>query len=174
MNSVDEFLVKDFEQICSILNNKEKQSFQKWSEVFIYLGLPENIVDDFDAAAFISIIKEFNIQSKLETEIKKEIELDGIKYQAFDEKFKLTVKETALIEGYIAKNDNRYLGEILAVIYKRQDITKDMHYDKAHIHYKAELIRKEITADVAVPLINFMSKRLINDFAMIENDVKNG
>ena len=79
-----------------------------------------------------------------------------------------------MIEGYIAKIDNRYLGEILAVIYKRQDITKDMHYDKAHIHYKAELIRKEITADVAVPLINFMSKRLINDFAMIENDVKNG
>lgn len=172
-NSVEEFSIKEFEQVCSILNDKEKPTMEKWTDVFVSLGMPVEVVDDFDATAFISIIKEFNIQSELNTEVKKEITLDGITYQAFDEKFKLTVKETAMIEGYIKKNENRYLGEILAVIYKRPDLTKDMHFDKAHLHFKAELIRKQVTADVAVPIINFMSKRLIKDFEIIEANSKN-
>ena len=37
-NSIEEFLIKDFEQICSILNNKEKQSFQMISmQLHLYL-----------------------------------------------------------------------------------------------------------------------------------------
>ena len=60
-NSVDELLLKDFEYITSIFNDKEKQHFEKWSEIFVFLGLPEDVVDEFDTFAFIDIIKEFNI-----------------------------------------------------------------------------------------------------------------
>ena len=60
-NSPNELLLKDFEYVTNIFNDKEKQHFEKWSEIFVYLGLPESVVDDFDTFAFIDIIKEFNI-----------------------------------------------------------------------------------------------------------------
>jgi len=170
-NSVDEFLINEFEDICGILNNKEKNYLQKWSEIFIYLGVPEDVVDDFDSFAFIEIIKQFNIHDLTQhTNFVKEIELDGNTYVCFDEKFKITVKEMTLIESAINKNENRYLGDVLAILYKRENIQKELHYDKAHLKYKAELIRKEIKAEVAIPIIAFLSKKLIKDYELITNE----
>jgi len=166
-NSTNELLINEFEHICSILNDKEKNHIEKWSEIFIYLGVPEDVIDNFDSFDFIEMIKEFNIFKTDSTEFVKDIVLDGITYTAFDEKFKLTVKEMTLIESFITKNENRYLGEMLAVIYKRTDLDKSMTYDKAHLKFKAELIRKQVMADVAVPIIGFLSKKLINDYNLI-------
>jgi len=170
-NSTNEFLINEFEHICSILNNLEKNHIEKWTEVFKYLGIPEDVIDNFDSFDFIEMIKEFNIFTTDSTEFVKEIVLDGITYTAFDEKFKLTVKEMTLIEDYVKKNDNRYLGEMLAVIYKRTDLDKTMTYDKAHLKFKAELIRKQINADVAIPIIGFLSKKLINDYNLLTDEV---
>jgi len=169
-NSINEFLINEFEHICSILNDKEKNHLTKWTEIFIYLGVPEDVIDNFDSFDFIEMIKQFNIFTTESTDFIKEIVLDDITYIAFDDKFKLTVKEMTLIEDYIQKNENRYLGEILAVIYKRQDLDKSMTYDKAHLKYKAELIRKQVMADVAIPIIGFLSKKLINDYNLITNE----
>lgn len=167
-NSVDELLLKDFEYITSIFNNKEKQNFEKWSEIFVFLGLPEDVVDEFDTFAFIDIIKEFNIINIKDKEIVKEFEIDGDLYVSYDETFKITVKEMSLIEHYIQKNADRYLGEIMAVLYKRPGFDKSVNYDKAHIHHKAELFRRTLTADKAVPFISFLSKKLISDYEFIE------
>lgn len=166
-NSVDELLLKEFEYITNIFNNKERQYFEKWSEIFIYLGLPQEVVDEFDSFAFIDIIKEFNIINSISDEIIKEFEIDGNLYVGYDETFRLTVKEMSLIESYIEKDSNRYLGEILAIIYKRPEFDKNINYDKAHIHHKAELFRKNLKADIAIPIVSFISKKLINDYELI-------
>jgi hypothetical protein len=162
-NQVSELLIKDFEHICSILNDKEKNKIDKWSEIFIYLGLPEEVVDEFDSFAFINIIKEFNLIDVEGEDFAKEIILDDKTYIAYEDKFKLTVKEMSLIEYYVQKNENRYLGEMMAIIYKHPDYDKTINFDKAHIHFKAELIRKQITTNKAIPFITFLSKRLIKD-----------
>ena len=167
-NSMNELLIKEFEHITSLLNDKEKQYFEKWSEIFIYLGLPQDIVDSFDTFAFLDIIKEFNIFKHSDTEIVKEIEIKGDLYISYDETFKITVKDMAMIEGYIAKNDNRYIGEVMAILYKRPGFDKKINYDKAHIHHKAELFRNNITADNVVPIISFLSKKLVVDYELVK------
>ena len=166
-NNVEELLLKEFEEITKIFNDKGKLHFEKWSEIFIYLGLPEEIANELDSFAFIEIIKEFNIDNITSKEIIKEIIIDGDNYIAYNGVFKLTVKEMSLIEGYIKSNENRYLGEIMAIIYKRPGVDKNINYDKAHIHFKAELFRKNVTTDKAVPFISFLSKKLIKDFELI-------
>jgi hypothetical protein len=167
-NSPNELLLKDFEHIICIFNDKDKQHFEKWSEILIYLGLPEDVVDNFDSFAFIDIIKEFNINDISDVEITKEFTIGEDLYVAYEDTFKLTVKEMSLIEYYISKNNDRYLGEIMAVIYKRPGFDKIINFDKAHIHHKAELFRKNIMADKAVPFISFLSKKLIKDYESIE------
>lgn len=169
-NNVDELLLKEFEEVSSIFNNKDKDYFEKWSEIFVYLGLEQDFVDELDTFAFIDIIKEFNIVNLDKTDIIKEIEVEGDLYVAYDEQFKLTVKEMTLIEHYIKKNENRYLGEIMAIVYKRPGFDKTINFDKAHIHHKAELFRKNLTADKAIPFISFLSKKLIYDYELIEQN----
>lgn len=166
-NTVEEFTIGEFETISGIMNDKDKNTIEKWSEIFVFVGLPQEVVDEFDTFAFIEVIKEFNMTDISKIGFQKEIVLNGITYKAFDEEFKLTVKEMRLIEDYIKKNENRYLGDMLAVIYKRDDIEKSMNFDKAHIHFKAELIRKEVKADVAIPYLKFLSKKLVKDFEML-------
>lgn len=169
-NKIEEIVIKDFEQIINILNDKSKDFIEKWSDIFIFLGVPNEVIDNFDIGDFINLIKQFNLTEVNTKEIKKSITFNGIEYFAYEDAFKLTVKETILIESYIKKNDNRYLGELISIVYKNPEVSKDINFDKAHIHHKAEMIRKEITADIALPIIAFLSKKLINDFNPIIND----
>ena len=74
----------------------------------------------------------------------------------------------SLIEHYIDKNDKRYLGEVMAVIYKVPGADKTINFDKAHIHHKAELFRKGLTADKVIPIISFLSKKLVKDYEFIQ------
>ena len=167
-NKLNEFTIGEFEKICEIMN-QQGSTIEKWFNVFELLGIEEDILNNIDIEDFIKLIKDFNLNAKIfKGDIKKEIILNDIKYIAYEDKFRLTVKETALIESYIQKNDNRYLGELIAIVYKNPELQKDLHFNKAHIHYKAELIRKEITADIAIPLINFLSKQLIKNVELIE------
>jgi len=168
-NLTSELLIGEFEYVTSIINNQEKNHIEKWSEVFVYLGVPQDVLDNFDTFDFIEMIKEFNLFEVKSTEFFKDIILDGIVYTSFDDTFKLTVKEMTLIENYVKKDNNKYLGEILAVIYKRKDIDKSMNFDNAHLKFKAELIRKQVISDVAIPIIGFLTRKLVSDYNLVTN-----
>jgi len=169
-NLVDELLIGEFEMICEILNDKVKTKMQKWSDVFIFLGVPVDAVDDFDSDAFISIIQEFNLITVNNDEIVKSFEVDGYNYVCYDEHFKITVKEMGLIETAATKDEVKYLGEMMAIMYKRSDLTKTEHFDKAHLKFKAELFRKNISAEIAIPFITFLSKKLVKDVELIKEE----
>jgi len=166
-NEVFEWTIGEFESMSAILNNKDKDHLEKWIEVFELLKIPTEVIDNMDAFDFMEIIKEFNMFGVQNNEIVKTIHLKGEQYHAYDEKFRITVKEMKLIESLVNKNPDRYLGDIMAVIYKRPDIDPELHKDKAHIHFKAELIRKEASADMAIPILTFLSKKLIKDESVL-------
>jgi hypothetical protein len=171
-NSISELTVKQYEHISAILNDAEKNYIDKWSEIFIYLGVDEDIVDSLMVAEFIELIQQFNIVQNVTPQIKQVIKLNDVDYYSYKDgdEFKITVKEMALIENAIKHNDKRYIGDVLAILYKNPDSDKTINFDKTHIHYKAELIRKEITADVAIPILNYVGKIVIKDFELIENE----
>jgi hypothetical protein len=163
-NTVNELLIGEFEYICDILNDtKNINTIEKWGNIFLYLGIPQDVLDNLDAMDFIELIKEFNISDKNFTTIENEITLDGhIYYYNFDE-VKMTVKEVTLIESYITKDSNKYIGDMMAILYKRNDVDKNITFDKAHIEHKAKLFRKNITADKSIPFLTYLTKKLSKD-----------
>ena len=82
----------------------------------------------------------------------KRFEADGYTYEAYDDNFKLTAKDTKHIEKILNSRHKGFISEALAVIFKRTDLSKTEHYTDAHIKHKAKIIR-ELTAEVAVPYL---------------------
>lgn len=164
-NNRYEITIGEFEDLSNIYNDNEKGIVERWSDILVYLGASREVVDEFDMFDFrniISNIKLFEDETNM-FDIIKEIEIDGKKYISYDEKFKLTVKENTIIDEYISKNTTKYLGELMAVIYKLEGTDKTIWYDKSHLKYKAELFRKNITMDKLIPVLNFLTRKLVND-----------
>jgi hypothetical protein len=172
-NQTNELLIGEFEDLCAILNDEDETKINKWSEVFKYLGVPEHVVDEMDSFAFIDIIKEFKIfDEELSKDFIKEIEIDGKIYSSFDESFKITVKENGIIEQAVQKNDKKYIGEMMAVLFKLEGTDKTIWYDAAHLKHKSQLFRTTVTVDKAIPFINYLTKKLVKETQLIENDAK--
>ena len=92
-------------------------------------------------------------------ELVSSLEIDGYTYVAFEEKFKLSVKDTKHIEKIMNSKHKGYISELLAVLFKRTDLTKVEHYSDAHIKLKAKLIR-ELKAEIAVPYLVEIGQKL--------------
>lgn len=167
-NNLEELTIKEFENVCAYINDEKSDYIDKWINVFVYLGIPQEVVDEFDATHFKSIIEKFNLIKVTKQEIFKELIIDDLVLIAYDEKFKLTVKELSLIESYCKNDKVKYIAEVLAVIYKNPEVEKSLRYDKSHLKYKAELIRTNITAEKCVPILEYISKQVIKDFTILD------
>lgn len=173
-NELNELTIKDFEKISSVINNKETGMFEKWSELFLYLGITQELIDEMDATEFIQVASEYNNIDTTSGEIVKSFKINDVEYVAFDEKFKMSVKEMTMIEAAIKKNPERYIGEVMAIIYKNTSLDKNLNYDKAHLHFKAELFRKELTFDKALPIVNYISQRVIKNVNNLNSQLVHG
>jgi hypothetical protein len=169
-NKTNELTIGEFEEICFILNSDSLSKIDKWSKIFVFLGVPQEIIDEFDSFDFIEMIKEFKIFDEQNNEYVKEINLQDKVYNLYDEKFKLTVKENALIEEFVQKNNERYIAEIMAVLYKLEGTDKTIWYDTTHIKYKAKLFRDNVTIDKAMPIITYLTKKLVTETDLLFND----
>ena len=150
-NELNELTIQQFEDITEIHANEKLDHVEKHLEVFKYMGAPEEI-EDIDFEDFKEYIRLFNTAKAPEGILLKRFEADGYTYQAYDEEWKLSAKETKLIEKILNNKHKGYISEVLAVLFKRTDLGKNEHYTDAHIKHKAKIIR-QMTADVAVPYL---------------------
>jgi hypothetical protein len=170
-NQTNELLIGEFEDICFILNDESETKINRWSSVFKYLGVPEEVIDEFDSFAFINIIKEFKIfDEELSKDFIQSVEIDGKTYTSFEESFKLTVKENGIIEQAVQKNEKKYIAEMMAVLFKLEGTDKSIWYDAAHLKHKSQLFRSSVTIDKAIPFINYLTKKLVKETNLIEID----
>jgi hypothetical protein len=164
-NSLDEFTINEFEEICFIISSENMNRYDKWYSIFTYLGLPIDVCDDLDAEYFNNIVDEFNVVDVENVDIYKEIIInDKITLKAYDEKFKLTVKESRLIENFCIENKNKNIAGIMAILYKNEDVDDNMKYDVNHLKYKEELIKHNVTADKCIPILKMVSNKMIKDY----------
>lgn len=150
-NELNELTIQQFEDITEIHANQKLDHVEKHIEVFKYMGVGEEI-EDVDFEVFKEYIQLFNTAKAPAGILLKRFEADGFTYQAYDEEWKLSAKETKLIEKTLNNKHKGYISEVLAVLFKRTDLTKNEHYTDAHVKHKAKIIR-ELTADVAVPYL---------------------
>ena len=155
-NQIEELTIEQFEAITDINNNQELDPIDKHLQVFAYLGIPESEFWDYDVADFVGMVKDFNSSEHKDYPTVEEIELEGYVYKA---QMKLTVRDTKLIEKITIKKEKGYVSEMLAVMFKREDLTSTEHYTDAHIKHKAKLIRK-LNAAISIPYIMFIAHKI--------------
>jgi hypothetical protein len=155
-NQLDELTIEQFESITDINNDTNLDPIDKHLKVFAYLGIPESEFWDYDVADFVQFVKLFNTMEHKEYATVEEIELENYIYRA---EMKLTVRDTKMIEKIALHKEKGYISEMLAVMFKREDLTSTEHYTDAHIKHKSKLIRK-LTANIALPYLIFISEKI--------------
>jgi hypothetical protein len=82
--------------------------------------------------------------------------LEGYTYEA---QLKLSVKETKLIEKIVNTKPNHYISDILAIMFKRTDLSNTEHFTDAHLKHKAKIFRN-LKAEICVPYIVFVTEKI--------------
>ena len=157
-NKMDELTIEQFEKVTEITNNKELDNIDRYIKIFEYFGVKESEWDDNDVelSDFIEIVKEFNSNNYEKKEPIESIELDGYTYEA---KMKLSVKDTKMIEKLIGRKSHNWISDLLALMFKRTDLSQVEHYTEAHLKHKAKLF-KQLKAEIAVPYLVFVTEKI--------------
>jgi len=159
-NEMNELTIQQFEEITEIHASQNLDIIEKHLEVFKFMGVSDDI-EEVDFEVFKEYVEKFNTAKIPSSELLKRFETGGYTYQAYDEDFRLTAKDTKLIEKILGNKHKGYISEVLAVLFKRTDLTKTEHYTDAHIKQKAKLIR-ELKAEVAVPYLVAVAEKINN------------
>jgi hypothetical protein len=154
-SKMDELTLEQFQKISAIHNNDEYDTLEKHCKVFEYLGITEDEMDvDFDL--FLANVKEFNNNNYTHKDTVEEIELEGYTYKA---EMKLSVKDSRIVEKIIKKDNKEYISDIMALMFKRTDLSNTEHYDPAHLKHKAKLFSK-LKADISIPYLTFVTNKI--------------
>jgi hypothetical protein len=156
-SKMDELTLEQFQKISAIHNNEEYDTLEKHCKVFEYLGITEEEMDvDFDL--FLANVKEFNNNNYDKKDPVEEIEIDGYTYRA---EMKLSVKDSRIVEKIVKKDNKEYISDIMALMFKRTDLSNTEHYDPAHLKHKAKLFSK-LKADISIPYLTFVTYKITN------------
>ena len=156
-SKMDELTLEQFQKISAIHNNDEYDTLEKHCKVFEYLGITEEEMDvDFDL--FLANVKEFNNNNYDKKDPIEEIEIEGYTYKA---EMKLSVKDSRIVEKIVKKDNKEYISDIMALMFKRTDLSNTEHYDPAHLKHKAKLFSK-LKADISIPYLTFVTYKITN------------
>ena len=154
-SKMDELTLEQFQKISAIHNNEEYDTLEKHCKVFEYLGVTEEEMDvDFDL--FLANVKEFNNNNYDKKDPIEEIEIEGYTYKA---EMKLSVKDSRIVEKIVKKDNKEYISDIMALMFKRTDLSNTEHYDPAHLKHKSKLFSK-LKADISIPYLTFVTYKI--------------
>lgn len=157
-NSFKEWTVGEFEEISIALNNEKLDNIDKYLEIFRLSGISEDVLETITYDEFVDIITNF-LSNDLENKYIREIEVGGYKYIAYKgDDFVLGIKDLAKIES-IVKSDKKWISKTMAILFKREDLSRNEHYEKSHIEYKAKLFN-ELSSDIIMPYIIHITDKL--------------
>jgi hypothetical protein len=156
-SKMDELTVEQFQKISAIHNNDEYDTLEKHCKVFEYLGITEEEMD-VDFELFLENVKLFNKDNFTKKDTVEEIEIEGYTYKA---EMKLSVKDSRIVEKIIKKDNKEYISDIMALMFKRTDLSNTEHYDPAHLKHKSKLFSK-LKADISIPYITFVTYKITN------------
>jgi hypothetical protein len=74
---------------------------------------------------------------------------------------KLSVKDSRIVEKIVKKDNKEYISDIMALMFKRTDLSNTEHYDPAHLKHKSKLFSK-LKADISIPYLTFVTYKITN------------
>lgn len=160
---LEEITIDEFERLCRVILEEREDIIDKHLDIFSVLGMSEDDLNMITPDEFVETLKQFRSLDKDVKDFQKEITIDGKVYSAYTgDKFILSVRDLARIEKFIKIGKHKFVGELLAVIYKDNTLSKEANYNPDYIAEKAKLFREKMTADVAYPYLNLITKDLTN------------
>ena len=158
-NTLDELTVEQWEKVSRIVSDESLGNFHKWMDIFYYLGVDDDVWDESDTELFAKAVKDFGNIGKASDKLESTIELNGRTYKAFEDEFKLSVRDLRFIENKMRQTPDKNTAYVLAVIFKDTELGKNEHYDNAHLKHKESLFSK-LPAAIAVPYVTAIGKEL--------------
>ena len=157
-NKMDELTIEQFEKVTEITNNKELDNIDRYIKIFEYFGVKESEWDDNDVelSEFIEKVKEFNSSNYEKKDAVESFELEGYTYEG---QLKLSVKDTKIIEKIINRKSHNWISDLLALMFKRSDLSQVEHYTEAHLKHKSKLF-KQLKAEIAIPYLVFVIEKI--------------
>jgi hypothetical protein len=157
-NRMDELTIEQFEKVTEITNNQELDNIDRYIKIFEYFGVKESEWDENEVELndFIEKVKEFNSSKYEKKDAVESIELDGYTYHG---QLKLSVKDTKMIEKLIGRKSNNWISDLLALMFKRSDLSPTEHYAEAHLKHKSKLF-KQLKAEIAIPYLVFVTEKI--------------
>jgi hypothetical protein len=157
-NKMDELTIEQFEKVTEITNNKELDNIERYVKLFEYFGVKESEWDenDVELSEFIEKVKEFNSNNYEVKDAVESFELEGYTYEA---QMKLSVKDTKVIEKIVNNKSSNWISDLLALMFKRSDLSSTEHYSEAHLKHKSKLFKK-LKAEIAVPYLVFVTEKI--------------
>lgn len=168
-NQPNELILKEFEDLFNIINNKTLGGSERMLLAFLKLGVTEEEIDLMSKEQFIenSIqLKKAEYNDELPP---AEIEVKGRKYVAnIAEDLIISARDVVAIERIAKQSSGRFPSSVMAVIYKDVELTKNEHFTDAHIKHKANLFREEFPAKYAIPLLVRVARETVKDLTSVE------
>jgi hypothetical protein len=164
-NTVHELTIEQFDKLNKI-NTEQLEGLDKWIKKFVYLGVPEEAFDDMTLEDFKTAVREFNEGAEDNDAIEYSVEIDGFTYTASE---KIGVKDLSMIEKAWKADRSEFTAECIAILFKREDLSKNEHYSNSHIKHKKALFKKQKCA-FAVPHIVKVSELLIQSVEKLNNE----
>lgn len=171
LNRADEMTLKVYEDVNYILNNSNSDSTEKYIKIFKMFGVSQEYLDELEFNEFADFVKEFSQSEKVALEMQNEITIDGYTYKSFDGEFRISVKDLKEIEKAFKKE--RYICNLMAIFFKRTDLTNVEHYSPAHIKEKSKLFRG-INAEICVPYLFEIGKMFAKRLEDAKSEVMEG
>ena len=157
-NLINELTIEQFDKLFEIDSDQSLDTIEKWIAKFTYLGADESVFDDLDLEQFTEYIKRWNDQPMNLPEKVLSIEIDGYTYEA---KETIGVKDLGLIEKVWRGLPSERCAQTLAIVFKRNDLTKVEHYAPAHLKKKTKLFTK-VNAEIAIPYMTEILRKINN------------
>lgn len=161
-NEANEIKLKEFNKIYTILQSETKGKLEQYCDIFSLLGLPESLIYEMDNDSFINLAKSFNAMEIKNELPAKSIEIKGFNYVAYTgDEFKFKTKDLIEIEKTAKRGMDNFPSMILAIIFKREDLTVNEHYEKSHLELKSKLFAENVMSDFAIPYIALVAKKTL-------------
>ncbi len=79
----------------------------------------------------------------------------------------LTPRALKLIEKAMKDNQQKNVAEIMAILFKFESDTEVEHYSVAHLKWKTHLFRTQVTSDIALPYVVYISQKILSNIKAI-------
>jgi hypothetical protein len=164
-HTLEELTVRQFDQLNAITKDESLDNIDKWIAKFTYLGVPEEEFDAMPFDEFKEYIRTYN-DLTYSTEKILSFELDGYTYETNEQ---IGTKDLGLIEKAWKAKTNYFSAEMLAILFKRTDLSRNEHYTTAHLKHKTKIFG-DLSAKYSMPFVVDVLTQITNTAKKLNNE----